>query len=196
MPPVVLALLIANGLLFATGQSSPEAVVTWLGLWPPGSGAFYPWQLLSYGFVHLGLLHLVLNMYALWLFGNPLEHALGSQRFAFYYLSCVIGAALLHLLVQAGMTSQGMPAVPVIGASGGTFGVLLGFAWLFPETRLLLLIPPMPVKAKWLVLGYGALELFLGVTGSQTGVAHFAHLGGLAAGWLMMRRWYPRYPRR
>ncbi len=196
MPPVILALLVANGLLFAAAQSNPEAVITWLGLWPPESGTFRVWQPLSYGFVHLGLLHLALNMYALWLFGSPLERTLGSRRFAFYYLSSVVGAGLLHLVVQGGLASQGMNATPVIGASGGTFGLLLGFAWLFPETQLLLLIPPMPVKAKWFVVGYGVLELVLGVTGSMAGVAHFAHLGGLMAGWLMMRHWYPKYPRR
>lgn len=197
MPPVVLALLVINGLLFVLGQSNPDAVVSRLGLWPPGVAApgleaFYPWQLVSYGFVHLGFLHLALNMYALWLFGAPLERTLGSQRFLLFYLGSVIGAAILHLGVQAAMASHGMPVGPVIGASGGTFGLLLGFAWLFPETRLLLLIPPIPVKAKWFVLGYGALELFFGVTGTFEGIAHFAHLGGMVAAWLMMRAWYPR----
>lgn len=193
MPTVVLALLVANGLLFAAGQMNPQAVLVGLGLWPPGSGAFGIWQFVTYGFVHLGLLHLALNMYALWLFGSPLERTMGSTRFAVFYLTSVVGAAVLHLLVQMLMTSQGMQVGPVIGASGGTFGLLLGFAWLFPETRLLLLIPPMPVKAKWFVVGYGALELVLGITGTASGVAHFAHLGGIMTAWLMMRRWYPKY---
>lgn len=192
-PPAVLILLAINILVFALTGLGGMQLVTALGLWPPGSGYFAPWQLLSYGFVHAGLLHLALNMYALWLFGTPLERTLGTSRFVLFYIGSVIGAALLHLLVQALQASQGMPVGPVIGASGGTFGLLLGFAWLFPETRLLLLIPPMPVKAKWFVLGYGALELVFGVTGTVSGVAHFAHLGGMVAAWLMMRRWYPRH---
>lgn len=191
--PVVLVLLSINTLVFALSTLGGAQLVGTFGLWPPGSGYFAPWQVLTYGFLHGGWLHLAFNMYALWLFGAPLERTFGSQRFLVFYLGSVVGAALLHLLVQGAMVSQGMPIGPVIGASGGTFGLLLGFAWLFPETRLLLLIPPMPVKAKWFVLGYGALELLFGVTGSFAGVAHFAHLGGMVAGWLMMRHWYPRF---
>ena len=196
IPPVVLVLLVVNGLLFALGQSDPQALVTWLGLWPPGGdvSAFQPWQLLSYGFVHLGLLHLALNMYALWLFGTPLEHALGTRRFLILYLGCVVGAALLHLLVQQLMMVQGVPAAPVIGASGGTFGVLMAFAYLYPDSRLYLLFPPMPVKAKWFVVGYGVIELLFGVTGTANGIAHFAHLGGMLFGYLLLRYWRSHPP--
>jgi membrane associated rhomboid family serine protease len=145
--------------------------------------------LLTYGFLHAGVLHIVLNMYALWLFGSRLEYLWGGRRFAAYYLACVVGAALVQLVVSEINLAQGGVAYPVLGASGGVFGILLAFGLTFPETRLMLLIPPIPIKAKWFVLIYGVIELVAGVTGTLEGIAHFAHLGGMLTGLILLYRW-------
>jgi len=194
---MVTVLLLINGLVFLAELQDAGPLVQWFALWPYGllapaeaqSGAypFWPWQLVTYGFLHGSLLHVLLNMYALWLFGTRLESLWGGRRFIVYYLTCVLGAALTQLVVSEIALLQGGAAYPVLGASGGVFGVLLAFGLRFPETRLLLLFPPIPIKAKWFVLGYGAIELFAGVTGTAEGVAHFAHLGGMLTGWLLLR---------
>jgi membrane associated rhomboid family serine protease len=193
---VVTVLLLINGVVFLAELQDAGPLVQWFALWPFGllapaetqSGVypFWPWQLITYGFLHGGLLHILLNMYALWLFGTRLESLWGGRRFIVYYLTCVLGAALTQLVVSEIALLQGGMAYPVLGASGGVFGVLLAFGLRFPETRLLLLFPPIPIKAKWFVLGYGAIELFAGVTGTAEGVAHFAHLGGMLTGWLLL----------
>lgn len=203
---VVNALLLANGLVFLAEMLNAAPLIEWFALWPYGlfapaqaeNGAypFWPWQLVTYAFLHGSLLHIALNMYALWMFGARLEWLWGARRFAVYYLTCVVGAALTQLVVSEIALLQGSPAYPVLGASGGVFGVLLAFGLLFPETRLLLLFPPIPIKAKWFVLGYGAIELFAGVTGTVEGVAHFAHLGGMLTGWLLLIYWRGGRPRR
>jgi membrane associated rhomboid family serine protease len=197
--PVIFGLLSINILMFLVLRQSPEAWIKNLALWPVGAipehhqlligSNFRLWQLLTYGFLHGSLMHLLLNMYALWLFGRVLEVHMGSQRFLAFYLTCIVGSALFHLLVQQVMLVQGVTAQPVIGASGGTFGLLMAFAYLFPDSRLYLLIPPMPVKAKWFVVGYGVVELVFGVTGTASGIAHFAHLGGMLTAYLLLRYW-------
>lgn len=200
---VVGKLLMANLLLFLAEAMYGEVMLRWLGLWPLGlfgvdpigmlAPSFLPWQVVSYAFLHGGLLHLGLNMYALWMFGRQLEAVWGPYRFAAYYLACVVGAALTQLAVSEYVLFQGGRAYPVIGASGGVFGLLLAFALLFPRARLVLLFPPIPVQARWFVLGYAALELYFGVTGTAEGVAHFAHLGGMFTGWLLLRDRRRRY---
>ncbi len=194
----VIGLIGINTLLFLMLKQSPGPWGEALALWPianiqpagiPVASHFRLWQLLSYGFVHGSFMHLFLNMYALWLFGWVLEANLGTQRFLAVYLSCIVGAGLFHLLVQQVLLQKGIAAAPVIGASGGTFGVLMAFAYLYPDSRLYLLIPPMPVRAKWFVVGYGLVELLFGVTGTANGIAHFAHLGGLFTGYLLVRYW-------
>lgn len=193
----VFGLLATNIILFLLLQSRGVSIET-LALWPldsgnlsllPRVGRFHLWQLLTYGFLHGSLMHLLLNMYALWLFGSVLESRFGTKRFLAFYLTCLVGAAVTHLLVQQLLISRGMPPHPVIGASGGTFGLLMAFAYLFPDSRLYLLIPPVPVKAKWFVVGYGIVELLFGVTATATGIAHFAHLGGMLTAYLMVRYW-------
>lgn len=146
-----------------------------------------PWQLLTYGFLHNtdNLTHILFNMFALWMFGRDLERIMGAQRFLTYYLTCVIGAGLVQLLV-AGFT--GVPTMTV-GASGGVFGILLAFAMAFPNRIIMLIFPPIPMPAKYFVFFYGLLELYLGVSGSSPGVAHFAHLGGMFFGYLLLRYW-------
>lgn len=196
LTPVVRMLLLLNGLVFAAQIVAARPIIQWFALWPlglfaPEGGAFpfEPWQVLTYAFLHGGIAHLALNMYALWMFGTRLEHRWGSRAFLAFYLICVVGAALTQLLESEIALARGGMAYPVLGASGGVFGVLLAFGVTYPEVRLMLLFPPVAVKAKWFVLGYGAVELLAGVTGTATGVAHFAHLGGMLTGWLVLRTW-------
>lgn len=186
MTPACLAIIVANAAIFlAFGGADPLAES--FGLWPVGAG-FEPWQLVTYAFLHGSLTHVSLNMFALWMFGADLERTWGSQRFVVYYLVCVVAAGIVQTIVA---TSSGF-AYPTVGASGGTFGVLLAFAIYFPHRRLLLLFPPIPMPAWLFVTLYGLVELVLGVTGTQSGVAHFAHLGGMLGGYLLLRRWHAR----
>lgn len=201
LPPVTRALMIANGLVFLLQWALGDAALAAFELWPLGSGndpyagsGFLPWQLLTYGFMHGGFAHLLFNMLALLMFGAPLEHTWGERRFLTYYLVCVVGAALFQLAVGAWTMSQGGEAYPTVGASGGIFGLLLAYGMLFPQQRVMLLIPPIPMKARTLVIVYGVVELLMGVTGTMPGVAHFAHLGGMLFGWLLIRYWRGQPP--
>ena len=203
LPPITKALLIANGLVFLLQLMVGPAALAPLMLWPLGVGdgaaggmGFMPWQLLSYGFLHdpNGFAHLIFNMLALLMFGAPLEYVWGNRRFLAYYLTCVAGAGLCQLLVGSYAVMQGADAYPTIGASGGVFGLLLAYGMLFPNQRVMLLIPPIPMKARTLAVVYGAVELFMGITGTQSGVAHFAHLGGMLFGWLLIRNWRGQPP--
>lgn len=202
LPPVTKALLIANGAVFLLQLVMPDVLLAPLMLWPLGSGdpysvgAFYPWQVLTYGFMHdeQSPFHLVFNMLALAMFGAQLEHIWGQRRFLTYYLVCLVGAALCQLLVGAWTMSDGGVAYPTVGASGAIFGLLLAYGMLFPHQRVMLLIPPVPMKARTLVIVYGVVELLLGVTGTMPGVAHFAHLGGMLFGWLLIRYWRGQPP--
>ena len=208
MPPVTKALLIANGLVFLLQQLLGDATFVPFMLWPLGNGGldaftaagnvfnaqtFMPWQLLTYAFLHANLMHVGFNMLALVMFGSPLEYTWGNRRYLAYYLVCVVGAGLCQLLVAAWLSGQGY-AYPTIGASGGVFGLLFAYGLLFPNQRVMLLIPPIPMKARTLVIVYGALELLLGASGLHPGVAHFAHLGGMLFGWLLIRYWRGQPP--
>lgn len=205
-PPVVKFLLAANVVLFLAQLIMFEFLLTWFALWPVGTPnltftsegitripGFLPWQLVTYGFLHGGIVHLFFNMFALWMFGMQIENAWGSRTFAIYYFTCVIGAGLIQLIVASNAAGTG-DVYPTLGASGGVFGILLAFGMMFPEQRLMLLFPPMPIKAKWLVIGYGALELWAGVTGTAPTVAHFAHLGGMLFGFLLIQYWRGKLP--
>jgi membrane associated rhomboid family serine protease len=169
-------------------------------LWPldvgmafGGAPSFLPWQLVTYAFLHGNLAHVAFNMLALAMFGAPLEYTWGDRRYAAYYFTCVVGAGLCQLAVASWAASQG-GVYPTVGASGGVFGLLLAYGMLFPHQRVMLLIPPIPMKARTLVIVYGAIELLLGATGLQPGVAHFAHLGGMLFGWLLIRYWRGQPP--
>jgi membrane associated rhomboid family serine protease len=203
LPPVTKALLIANGLVFLLQQLLGDANFIPFMLWPLADGgidasgaapSFLPWQLLTYGFLHGSFMHVAFNMLALVMFGAPLEYTWGNKRFLIYYMVCVAGAGVCQLLVGAWMVQQGGDVYPTIGASGGVFGLLLAYGMLFPNQRVMLLIPPIPMKARTLVIVYGAIELFLGASGFQPGVAHFAHLGGMLFGWLLIRYWRGQPP--
>jgi membrane associated rhomboid family serine protease len=200
IPDVVFALLIANGLMFALQWMFPQIIERWLILFSLNasqywSGAqFWPWQLLTYGFLHSRdtLAHLAFNMLALWMFGREIERLMGSRRFLIYWVVCVVGAGLIQLLVSV---VTGVPSA-TLGASGGVFGLLLAFALAFPNRMIVLLIPPIPMKAKYFVLIYGLITLYMGFSGSGSGVAHFAHLGGMLFGYILIRYWSNPKPRR
>ncbi|MGJ7487301.1 rhomboid family intramembrane serine protease [Variovorax sp. LT2P21] len=189
MPPATQALILSCVVVFLL-QSLGVDGLAFFALWPVGSGGFMPWQVLTYAFLHGGLSHLVFNMFGLFMFGAELERVWGSKRFLVFYFASVIVAALTQLLVAAWSGSPN----PTVGASGGLFGLLVGFAMLFPHRRIVPLIPPIPMPAWLFVVIYGVIELFLGVTGSMSGVAHFAHLGGILGGWLTLRYWRGQLP--
>ncbi|MFI3288726.1 MAG: rhomboid family intramembrane serine protease [Rikenellaceae bacterium] len=183
-PPTVLNLLIINCLGLMAGTLFP-ILKYFLGLHTIQSSDFMPYQLITYMFLHGDLSHLFFNMFALWMFGRTLEYELGSRRFLTYYMVCGIGAGLLQ--VALGML---YPFSITVGASGAVFGLLLAFGVLHPNAVIMLLIPPIPIKAKYFVMLYGALELYLGWRNSiGDNVAHFAHLGGMLWGFILLTYW-------
>ncbi len=201
--PAVQWLIIANVLVFVLELMGGDSLLENFALWPLDLGrsqvfllqghypGFQPWQLVTYSFLHGGLLHIGLNMYALWLFGTRMELVWGSTPFLLYYFVCVAGAGLTQLLV----TTLSGQLYPTIGASGGVFGLLLAFGMTFPNERLMLIFPPVILKAKWFVILFGVIELWAGITGTEAGIAHFAHLGGMLFGYLLLQQWR-RYPPR
>ena len=194
-PTIVQILLVLNSMAYILLFSAPASIIENFALWPLAltgeqviggiAPRFQLWQLVSYGFLHGGMFHLLFNLYALWLFGSRIEQAWGSKAFVIYYFVCVIGAGLVQLLVS----SQSGDIYPTLGASGGVYGLLLAFALTFPNERLMLLFPPVIIKAKWLVLIFAVIELYAGVTGTMAGIAHFAHLGGMLFGFLLLWYW-------
>lgn len=204
-PPAVKTLLITNLLIFGLQLFGDGTLELRFALWPMGGDwlvrlpegvvetSFSWYQLLSYSFLHGNLTHLLFNMLALWMFGAQLENFWGTQRFTLYYFVCVVGAALVQLMVATDAAAGG-DVYPTIGASGGVFGILLGFGMRFPNQVIVLLIPPIPIKAKYFVILYGLLELVLGTAGGADGVAHFAHLGGMATGLLLILYWRGQLP--
>lgn len=227
IPPVVKNLIIINALmLFITYILSLRGfdLANLLGLHYIQSPNFKPYQLVTHMFMHGGIMHLVFNMFALWMFGRVLESVWGPRRFFIFYFVTGIGAAVFYSFVNfvefqyiasklspetvqmvmqngAELLNQGqnyvdsagklnlLLNVPTVGASGAVFGILLGFGMLFPNTELMLLFPPIPIKAKYFVMGYGAIELFSGITNTGGNVAHFAHLGGMLFGFIMIKYW-------
>ena len=188
LPPATRAIIAANVIAYLLQQVAGDAMVQLLALWPLGT-LFQPWQIISYAFLHGSIAHIFFNMFALFMFGRPLEYFWGSARFMVYYFACVIAAALTQLTTAALAGSQ----EPTIGASGGVFGLLLAFAMYFPRQRIVLLFPPIPMPAWLFVLLYAGLELVLGVTNTQAGIAHFAHLGGMLGGALVILYWRARH---
>ncbi len=187
IPTVIFVLLVLNGLAFAAQQYQESLLLYYFALWPVASvmPEFEPWQLLSYGFLHGSPTHIFFNMFGLWMFGRDIERLLGPARFLSYYLTCVVGAAAIQLLVAS---LQG-GVYPTVGASGGIFGLLLAYAMFFPNRMVMLLFPPIPMRAKYFVLFYGLMELYLGLSGRSPGVANFAHLGGMLFGFLLLQYW-------
>jgi membrane associated rhomboid family serine protease len=228
MPPVVKNLIILNVVMLILTELLKISGINLngiLGLYFPKSEYFRSWQVVTHMFMHGGFVHLLFNMFALWMFGRVLEQVWGPKRFLIYYLATGLGAAFVFEMVQwiqynrvmgiltpeqlqyvydsgSNAVSQGQNFadeqmgmlnsilnVPVVGASGAVYGVLLAFGVLFPNTQLMFIFPPIPVKAKYVVIGYAAIELYLAITAPGSGIAHTAHLGGMIFGYLLIRYW-------
>ncbi len=190
LPPITQALLLINVALFCLDLALGHVLSQFMALWPFESGYFMPWQVVTYAFMHGSMGHIFFNMMGLWMFGSELERIWGPRRYMQFLLASVLTAAACQLLISM----LGGWGNPTVGASGGLFGLLLAYGMMFPNRTIMPLFPPIPMKAKVFVAVYGGLELFLGVTGTTSGVAHFAHLGGMLGGWLMMRYWRGQPP--
>ncbi len=196
MPSATRALIIVNVAVFALQALYDDLLISIFALWPIGhfrieelhaTVGFEPWQLVTYAFLHGSFAHIALNMLALLIFGPEVERTLGTRHFLVLYFAAVVSAALVQLTVVTLAGESGI--YPTLGASGGIFGVLLAFGMLFPHRIVVLLFPPIPLPAWLLVTLYGLLELTNGVLGTQAGVAHFAHLGGMLGAYLELRLW-------
>ena len=201
MPRATQAIIGANVVVYLLQMSMGEQLTILFALWPLNASAvfgpevgFAPWQLVTYGFLHdtNGFAHIFFNMFAIYMFGSTLEQFFGTRWYVMLYFVSVITAGITQLAVNAILGSP----YPTLGASGGVFGLLLAFGWFFPKQRLMLLFPPIPMPAWVAVTAYGALELFLGVTGTQAGVAHFAHLGGMLGAFVMIQLRHTKRRRR
>ena len=159
-------------------------------LWPPGSD-FEPWQLVTYAFLHGGFTHILFNMLGLYMFGGEIERLFGSRYYLAFYFAAVVTAGITHLVVTGLM---GSPPVPMVGASGGIYGLLLAYGMYFPRRRIMLLFPPIPMQARTFVIVFAAIELALGVLQPGGSVAHFAHLGGMLGGFLMIQYRRGKFP--
>lgn len=208
LPVATRNLLIANVVVFALQyllhDSSTFALTQHFALWPWGpdvSGAlgdgqvvtvgFQPWQLVTYAFMHGSFTHILFNMIALFMFGGTIERTFGTRNFIIYYFVCAVVAAVAQLIVVQWFTHG---FYPTIGASGAIFGLLLAFGMLYPHEKMMLMFFPVPMPAWLFVTGYAVIELVLGVTGTQAGVAHFAHLGGMVGGYPMIQYWRGKLP--
>jgi membrane associated rhomboid family serine protease len=196
--PINKALILVNVAVYLLQIALGDIMEILFALWPlqppsPDYPPFRVWQLLTYGFLHGNWTHLFFNMFAVFMFGSEIERLFGPRRYLTYYLVCVVGAAAMHLIV-VGMAN--LPSGPALGASGGVFGLLLAFGMAYPQRMIMLIFPPIPMRAWLFVTLYGLLELYLGVTGTQQGVAHFAHLGGMATGFVLIRYWQAQQRRR
>lgn len=204
LPPITRNLLIANIAVFLLQHVMGATLMAHFALWPWGPDqptrmpdgsvidiGFRWWQLVTYAFMHGGLQHIFFNMFALYMFGGAIEQTFGPGNFTLYYFVCLVVAALTQLLV-VNYFPHGFE--PTLGASGAIFGLLLAFGMLYPHEKLILFFVPIPLPAWLVVSGYGALELVLGVGGWQANVAHFAHLGGMLGGFLMIQYWRGKFP--
>ena len=214
LPPIVKNLIFINVLFFLAteflfrdiGDFGLQGV---FGLWPVNHENFRPYQIFTHMFTHAGIGHIFFNMFSLWMFGRMLENIWGPKKFLLFYLICGIGAAVAHMSVAYFQYRPILEALEfaratgqteyveqlqsfggyAVGASGAVMGVLVGFAYLFPNTELMLLFPPIPIKAKWLILGLVAFDLFGGLGRTSDGIAHWAHLGGAAMGFILVFIW-------
>ncbi len=206
MPPVVKNLVILNGIMLLITFLTGDFMYEKFALFYVESPLFKPYQLVTHMFMHGNFIHLFFNMYSLIIFGIALESVWGSKKFFIYYMVTGLGAAALHSLVlflevsslntayEAGnmMASEGITSImrtPTVGASGAVFGVLLAYGMLFPNNVLQLIFPPIALKAKWFVMIFGAIELYLGLSNKGSNIAHFAHLGGMLFGYFLIIYW-------
>ena len=210
MPAAVKNIIIINVIVMLMTSLKENFMYETFALFYPTSPFFHWWQPVTHMFMHGGFWHLIFNMYTLSIFGSVLERVWGAKKFLLFYFVTGLGAALVHTGVEwlqvqswlsqaaegstAAMTSiHLMKMTPTVGASGAIYGVLMGYAMLYPDSMLTLMLPPISLKAKWFVLIFAAIELFTGVTGTGGGIAHFAHLGGLIFGFLLIWYWKKRH---
>lgn len=200
IPPVTKNIVAINIIVFISTLINENFMVVNFAMFYPASPFFKPWQILTHMFMHGGFWHIFFNMYTLLMFGIILERALGSKKFLIFYFVTGLGAAALHtgvewiqaqyfLSASAAVNYHNLLMTPTLGASGAIYGVLIGYAMCYPDSRLTLLFPPVTLTAKWFVIIFAGIELFTGISGFQDGVAHFAHLGGMLFGWLLIRWW-------
>jgi membrane associated rhomboid family serine protease len=199
-------LIIINVLMFIGTRFNEEGMLKAFALFYPTSPYFHWWQYITHMFMHGGWWHIFFNMYSLFIFGSVLERIIGERKFLIFYFVCGLGAVALHIGVQylqaqsymaqiaqgskAAMDAyQALKVTPTVGASGAIYGLLIGYAMLFPDSKLTLIFPPVTLSAKWWIIIFAAIELVTGVTGLASGIAHFAHLGGMLFGFLLIRYW-------
>lgn len=209
VPVAVKNIIIVNILVMIMTYLNETLMVEKFALFYPTSPFFHWWQPVTHMFMHGGFWHILFNMYTLYIFGSTLERVWGPKKFLIFYFVTGIGAAAIHTgvewiqmqnwITQAAEGSQSalvsihqLKMTPTLGASGAIYGVLMGYALLYPDSMLVLFFPPIPIKAKWMVLIFAAIELVTGVTGTGGGIAHFAHLGGLIFGFILIRFWKKR----
>lgn len=209
VPTVTKNLILINVIVFIATLVNENLMMGAFALYYPTSPNFHWWQVITHMFMHGGFWHIFFNMYTLFIFGCVVERIIGTKKFLLFYFVCGLGAVGLHFLVQyfqmqsfmdsaaagsaAAYQSIAMiKSVPTVGASGAIYGVLIGYAMLFPESMMTLIFPPVTLSAKWMVVAFAAIELLTGVTGWASGVAHFAHLGGMLIGWLLILFWRRR----
>lgn len=188
--PITVHLIIINVIFFLATMVNEGFMMKNFALFYPATPWFKLWQPLSYMFMHGGFWHLFFNMYSLYIFGMAVERIIGQKRFLILFFLSGLGAAAAQLGVQA--MDSAIQMVPTVGASGCVYGVIVAFAMIFPEAKLTLIFPPVTLSAKWMAVIFIGIELFTGVTGTQAGVAHFAHLGGALIGFILIWWWYKR----
>ena len=210
IPPVTKNIIIINVLVWIMAELRPDFMYETFSLFYPTSPFFKPWQIVTHMFMHGGFWHIFFNMYTLFIFGCVLERMWGPKKFLLFYFVTGLGAALLHTGVQAvemqvymSQAAEGsvsavqavhaLKMTPTVGASGAIYGVLIGYAMLFPDSVLTLIFPPVSLKAKWFVIIFAVIELVTGIFGMGGGVAHFAHLGGMLFGWLLIMYWKKKH---
>ena len=210
IPPAIKNIIIINVLVMVMITLKENWMITNFALFYPSSPFFKPWQIVTHMFMHGGFWHIFFNMYTLFIFGCVLERMWGPKKFLLFYFVTGLGAALLHTGVQAvemqvymSQAAEGsvsavqavhaLKMTPTVGASGAIYGVLIGYAMLFPDSVLTLIFPPVSLKAKWFVIIFAVIELVTGIFGMGGGVAHFAHLGGMLFGWLLIMYWKKKH---
>lgn len=186
LPPAVKNLLIINIIVFLGTYLIGDPMYQLFALFPIGSPFFRWWQFVTHMFMHGNFAHIFFNMWSLFVFGPLLERLWGSKKFLIFYFVCGLGAALCHELV---LMTQPLSNIPTVGASGAIYGLLLGFGMLYPNYILTLVFPPVSLKAKWFVIIFAGIELLTGILGTNDGVAHFAHLGGMLFGLILILIW-------
>lgn len=189
IPPVTRNILIAIVAMFIAqnvlGQSGAQFIGRYFVLYPIDSPYFYPWQLLTYALLHGNLMHLFFNAFAIWMFGSQIEHFWGEKKYGIYVVACIIGAGLANALLSD---------IGAIGISGAVYGLLVAFGMMWPNHTIQLILPPIPMKAKYFVIIFAGIALISSFNPSNDGIAHIAHLGGALTGFLLIQFWRRKPP--